>query len=262
MNQPVAIFLSWSTVSTASSYQAQVSTDAVFGTTVFGQSGLTAPFILAGALANSTTYYWRAGASNAGGSGGWSGAWSFATIVATAGTPALSSPASGAQNQAASLTLNWGTASAATSYALQISTASTFATTFLSQSVSVTSASVTNLALGTTYYWQVAGVNVAGQGLWSTAWSFTTVTTSVSRQGDQGTLKTDFGVRGDALVYSLASAGVVEITFSDLLGRASMVLKRTQSAGRYAIELKNCNCAAGRYIVHFKAAGIEKRASS
>ncbi len=257
-NQPVNLSLSWGAVSTASSYQVQLSTDAGFGTTVFLQAGLTTTSASASGLANSTTYYWRAGATNAGGSSAWSGVWSFTTIVAIAGTPVLSSPASGAAGVPTALTLTWGAASGATSYAFQISTASTFATTLQSQGISVTSASVSNLALNATYYWRVAGINGAGQGSWSSVWSFTTTATGVAAANERAVLKTDFTVRGDALYYSIASSGGVEITFSDLLGRAALVVKRLQPAGRYSLSLRECALASGRYIVRFKAAGFEK----
>jgi hypothetical protein len=52
----------------------------------------------------------------------------------------------------------------------------------------------------------------------------------------------------------------VEISFSDLLGRSALVLNWNQSAGRHALQLKNCNLSAGQYIVRFKAAGVEKQA--
>ena len=61
-------------------------------------------------------------------------------------------------------------------------------------------------------------------------------------------LNTPCGERGD-----------VEISFSDLLGRTALAMKRTLPAGHYAMALKDCSLAAGRYIVHFKATGFEKR---
>jgi hypothetical protein len=252
--------LSWGTVATASAYQVQVSTDVNFGSTVFGQSGLTLTTIPASGLANSTMYYWRAGAANAGGNGSWSGTWNFVTIVAAAGVPALSSPASGLSGLATTLSLSWGSASAASSYVLQVSTASNFSTTVLSASEPGVSASVSNLALGTTYYWQVAAVNAAGQGTWSGVWNFMTTPTAVLTKNGKTALTTDFSVRGTALAYSLATSGAIEISFSDLLGRTALVVHRTMAAGSYTMALRDCAIASGRYIVQFKAAGIEKQA--
>ncbi len=261
-NVPVNVSLSWSTVSTASSYQAQVSTDAGFGTTAFSQSSLTSTFTSASGLANSTTYYWRAGAANAGGNGPWSVAWSFGTIYGTVGIPVLSSPASGTSNLPLTVTLSWGATSSASTYNVQVSTTSTFVPTIYSlNSLINTSTTISSLNPNTTYYWRVDGTNTGGSGTWSAIWNFTTTGTEVLHAGDLHTLKTDFAVKGNTLEYSLESTDPVEIGFSDLLGRIALVVNRTQSAGHYAIELKNCNLAAGHYIVSFKAAGIERQAS-
>src|SRR5208337_1529613 len=84
-------------------------------------------------LANATTYYWRAGAKDVGGVSGWSGAWSFTTIMAVPATPVLSSPTNNAQNQAISLSLSWGSASNAATYAVQVSTDAGFGSTVTAQ---------------------------------------------------------------------------------------------------------------------------------
>ena len=78
---------------------------------------------------NATTYYWRAGAKNAGGVSGWAAAWSFTTVVAAPAMPTLASPANGATNQPlTNLTLSWNSVPGAASYTLQGSTDAGFAT--------------------------------------------------------------------------------------------------------------------------------------
>ncbi len=84
------------------------------------------------------------------------------------------------------------------------------------------------------------------------------VTTAVLSNSGTMALKTDFTVKGDALVYSLASSGAVEITFSDLLGRIALTVNRMLAAGNYTVALRDYPLASGRYIVHFKAAGIDR----
>ena len=71
--------LNWNSVTTATSYQAQVSTTSDFASTVFNQSGITATSVQANGLANNTVYYWRVRASNTAGNGDWSTVWSFTT---------------------------------------------------------------------------------------------------------------------------------------------------------------------------------------
>ena len=58
----------------------------------------------------------------------WSTLDSFTTIAIPA-APATSSPSAGAIDQPTSLTLSWGSTAGAASYAVQLSTVSTFATT-------------------------------------------------------------------------------------------------------------------------------------
>jgi hypothetical protein len=257
-NIPVNVNLTWSTVSGATSYVVQVSTSSTFGSIAFSQSGLSIPTTPAGNLSNSATYYWEAAAANAAGNGAWSAVWSFGTIAATAGIPALSTPTNGSPNLPTSLTLTWGSATAAMSYVLEISTSSSFSATFLKDSVSGTSAPVTGLSPGKTYYWQVAAANSGGQGYWSVMYNFSTSATAVLTNTAIAPSKTEFRVKGEAIEYSVASPGAVAITFSDLLGRTVFAINRMQAAGNYTLALKDCVLANGNYIVRFKAPGYER----
>ena len=255
-NQLTSLTFSWGTASAATSYTIQVSAGSGFTTTIVSQSVAGTSAAVSG-LAPNATYYWEVAGANAAGSGSWSTTWSF-TTAAVAGIPVLASPSNGAVNQKPSLTFSWGTSSAAASYMIQVSAGSAFTTTVVSQGVSGTSLAVSGLTLGATYYWHVAGVNVAGQGTWSSVWVFTVTSVGVLANGGTAMLKTDFGVRGDALLYSVASSGAVEITFNDLLGRVALAVNRTMAAGSYTLSLRNLSLAPGSYIVRFKAGGIEK----
>ena len=173
--QALAPTLNWTAVTGATSYGCQVSTASTFISTVLNQTGLTATSATASGLVNSTTYYWRANATNGTGTSAWSAVWSFATIPPTA-VVVLSSPVNGAINQPTSLTMSWGSATGALSYTLQVSPASTFATTVSNQAgLTGTSGSVTGLATGFTYYWRANATNAGGTGAWSSVWSFVTV---------------------------------------------------------------------------------------
>ena len=78
-------------------------------------------------------------------------------------------------------TLSWNTSVTATSYQVQVSTVSNFASTVFDQSgITATSASVTPALLNNTqYYWRVNATNAGGTSAWSTVWSFTTEETHV-----------------------------------------------------------------------------------
>ena len=86
--------------------------------------------VTTGSLSNLTTYYWEVNATNANGTSAWSSIWSFTTIITAPGAPTLSTPSTGAANQSVTPTLTWSAGSGGTpaSYAVQVSTTSTFAT--------------------------------------------------------------------------------------------------------------------------------------
>ncbi len=164
--------LSWSTSAGAVSYTVQVSTDVAFSAPTVNQSVAGTSFT-APALSSGVTYYWRVNAVNTAGTSSWSSIWSFSTPVPPA-APVLSSPATGTTTSTTAPTLAWGTSSGATSYTIQVSTVTTFATTVASQSVSAVSWTASSLANTTTYYWRVNAANAAGTSSWSSVWSFTT----------------------------------------------------------------------------------------
>jgi hypothetical protein len=97
--------------------------------------------------------------------------------------PALVSPTNGATGQPVALALTWDTVAGATSYSIQVSTTSTFATgSDLANQVDLQqpSDSISGLAPGTTYYWEVGAVDTSAAPVWSKVWSFTTAASPVS----------------------------------------------------------------------------------
>ncbi len=72
-------------------------------------------------------------------------------------------------------TLFWNASSGATSYQVQLSTDSTFATTTVDEdSIATTSLGVSGLSATTTYYWRVNATNTNGTSAWSVIRRFTT----------------------------------------------------------------------------------------
>ncbi|MGA9364042.1 MAG: OmpA family protein [Bacteroidota bacterium] len=89
--------------------------------------------------------------------------------------PVLATPTNGATGVATNPTLTWNASSGATSYRLQASTDSTFASTTADQSgITTTSYPLSGLANSTEYYWHVNATNSGGTSAYSTTWSFTT----------------------------------------------------------------------------------------
>ncbi len=88
---PGAITLTWRSVSGATAYQFELSTDSTFQALAAKQTHLTAPAVEVADLEKSTRYYWRVRAKSPQGDSPWSLIFSFvtSTTVATEGGPDL-----------------------------------------------------------------------------------------------------------------------------------------------------------------------------
>ena len=176
------------------------------------------------------------------------------------GTPPPAAPvlATNSFTPSAANTLTWQAVATATSYTMQASTSSTFATTIAQQTgLTGTSASVVLGSLSR-YYWRVSATNTYGTGPWSN--SGLLVSTS-ALDIPVNEMKAGFTVRSSEIVYSLAKLSPVEIVFYDIMGKTAFTMDRMQSAGSYKLTFKSCRLASGHYLVRFKAAGIERRSS-
>ena len=163
--------LQWQSVSRATSYRVQYSSDVNFGTYQEYTSATTSRSITG--LSNNTKYYWRVRAENSSTTGPWSAKWNFTTVLATT---LLSSPANGAFSVPVSGTVSWGSVTGAESYDLQIATDAGFTSLVVNQTgLSGTTYDYSGLTNNQLYYWQVRAKNTAGNsGSWSTARTFTT----------------------------------------------------------------------------------------
>ncbi len=177
-NLTTSVALQWDSVSGSSSYSVQVAADSSFSKLVVNQSGLSSTSYLVSGLSSGTKYYWRAGASTLIVFSGWSSAWSFSTVAPpppTLSAPTLISPTDGSTSQPTSLALSWNSITNATSYHLQVSTSTSFATLVYDNSaLTQTSQQITSLTNSQTYYWRVAASNFTSTSSWSTIWSFAT----------------------------------------------------------------------------------------
>jgi hypothetical protein len=87
----------------------------------------------------------------------------------------LSAPADGATGIASPAVLSWSPVATASSYAVQVSTSSSFSS-FIADVNGIigTTYTITSLNAGTVYYWRARAANQAGPGSWSAVRSFTT----------------------------------------------------------------------------------------
>jgi hypothetical protein len=158
---------SWGASSNAASYTLEVSTTSSFSNLVINQTGITGTsFTPGGGLNGTTTYYWRVTAVNETGTRVSSNAGiSFTTLTPPApGSFSQTAPANNATGTSRTPTFTWGASSNASSYALVVSTSSSYTSPVINVS-NLTTTSYTpaaSLAANTKYYWKVTATNSTG----------------------------------------------------------------------------------------------------
>ena len=176
--------LIWLAATDAESYDLQIATDEAFSSIIVNETGLTALqySVAEGALGNDTTYYWRVRAVNSAGSSEYSTPFSFTTLLPDLEAPTLASPQDSATDVELLPLFTWSNVDGATSFTLQVSTASDFSALVLDESgITIEEFEMTTNALQelTTYYWRVNATDGSRVSDWSTVFSFTTLTTTL-----------------------------------------------------------------------------------
>ncbi|RPI13856.1 MAG: T9SS C-terminal target domain-containing protein [Ignavibacteriae bacterium] len=131
-------------------------------------------------------------------------------------TPDLVSPSNGAEVLPGSLLLDWSDVTNASSYQVQVSVDSSFATTVVNQTVSSSDYTVPNgtFTNSTQYFWRANAVDVYGPGFWSVLWSFTPVS-PCSLTVNAGSDTTIWNLSGDhATLTATAAGGTAPVHYS------------------------------------------------
>ena len=114
VDQSITPTLTWNASSGTASYRLQVSRFSTFSSVVYDQPGISSTSQQVTGLVNSTTYYWRVNATDAGGTSGWSNPiFSFTTMAPPPppAPPVLATPANGSTGVATNATLTWNASS-------------------------------------------------------------------------------------------------------------------------------------------------------
>jgi fibronectin type 3 domain-containing protein len=153
------VTLNWGVVSGATSYSVYRGTAAGGESPTAIATGVTAATYIDTAVTNNTTYYYKVAAVNNSGTGPLSN-----EASATPEPPVPSAPIGlTATAGNATVTLNWGVVSGATSYNIyRGTTAGGESTTPIATGITAATYNDTGLTNGTTYYYKVAGVNGGG----------------------------------------------------------------------------------------------------
>ena len=185
------------------------------------------------------------------------------TIVQAPQAPTLIAPPDSAINVQLSTTTTWNAATGATSYHLQVSTSSSFATTIVNDSsLTATSRAIGPLSLAAMYYWRVRAKNDGGYSSFSVTRQFSTIRTT-SVEFVKSEVPKDYALSQNypnpfnpstRITFALPKASHVILTVIDALGRMQAVLtNKEELAGTYEVEWNASNVPSGIYFYRLQA---------
>jgi len=171
-SQPLNGTLQWSSVTGATAYEVEMSTNSAFTNIILSNMNVAGNSFSYSGLNNATQYYWRVRAKNSEGTSANSNYTSFTTLI---GKATLVSPSNNATNvNAVSGNFTWTGPTTATKYRIQVSKVANFATTIYDQSdITTNSFAYSNLESKVVYYWKVYSYSANNDGSWSDVFSFT-----------------------------------------------------------------------------------------
>jgi len=170
----------------------------------------------------------------------------------TAVAPTLNTPNPGSVNVPITTNLTWTAFAGATSYRLQVSTDSTFATTTVNDSTTKLTVAVGPLANSSVYYWRVNATSAGGISAYSALSKFTTAAPAGISQNDFAAQ--DLDLKSDeSLSFALPQRERVVIQVFNTQGQmVSRLLDETRDAGSYTVPLSS-ELKGSLYILDFRA---------
>jgi hypothetical protein len=218
---PIYASLQWNTSTSATSYEAEISSTMSFSNTIYDQQSVSIYLNNSSPLNTATSYYWRARASSLDSTSNWSSAWSFVTALPPK-LPLLSSPSNGANIQSLSITFSWQSSNEPTEWEENLwdSTNSPNSDSLIwGFMISSKSDTTFTASPNKTYRWQVYGIEAGGNSGWSSIWSFTTFVTPtaptlISPSNGSGTQPTSLSMSWSSI--SGASTYTIQVSTSSV----------------------------------------------
>ena len=252
---PVNHYLTWARDANAAQYRVQLSAQG------FSEPELDLlvddTTVTVTDLAHDAQYTWRVKALNATGDGPWSEAFAFTTQMRPVGLVEPVFPSHNTNAGTDDVTIGWSSDPYATAYTIHVSR-NDFQSYLGFEAVSDTTITLTDLTPNTTYAWRVRAHNRSGDGPWSTAFRFNTISAT-----DVETLPGVFTVSG---VYPnparhhasfdlvVPQAQPVSISVYDALGKRRSYEEIAQHAeGKRKIDLDLQGLPSGVYILSVQA---------
>ncbi|XWN38427.1 MAG: T9SS type A sorting domain-containing protein [Balneola sp.] len=167
-DQPLTTIVRWNSVTYASNYRVELSSDSLFSTTLLDSTTSNSQTsMLLPDLDYDIKYFWRVYASNATGESAASSSRSFITEDGLPDVPQLTSPVNNATDLDTLVSFQWNTANDAEAYEIQVATDSEFNILFFEDSLSATMVDDIKFEFASSYYWRVRAVNSVGESGWT-----------------------------------------------------------------------------------------------
>jgi hypothetical protein len=254
-----SVFFVWRMVSTAASYNLQLST--VNSTTTY--TGITDTTYRVNGLAKLTNYSWKVEAINPGGTSYYTGANTMTTIIAAPAVPSALLPASAATEVNRLTQFVWSPTLNATKYRLQVATDNLFTAVVRDTIAFDTTATLQNpLDAAGDYYWRINAQNIGGASDFSTARLFSTGLVLDVEIPQTGVPK-EFGLSQNypnpfnpstTISYDVAKVAHVKLVIYDVLGRVvATLVDGIQPASNYHVVWNANNVSTGVYFYRLTA---------
>ncbi len=267
-NQKDTTLLNWNYAARASFYELQVSTDSIFSSNLLVNESLIADtFFYVSNMKGLQKYYWRVKAKNIAGISEYSQIRNFTTGFPKA--PILVYPPHGTTEVPLDTNLIWNSSITAENYNLQLSNSTTFdyRTIILDTTGIVdTTFRLQNLTPNKMYFWRVSASNQYGSSLWSEAFGFKTLITSIA--SEESEIPSEYALYQNypnpfnpttTIKFALPIQSKVELKIFDILGQeVKSLINDYLNSGNYTIEWDSRNnngekVSSGIYIYRISA---------